>query len=185
LLLVFIGFAEPALAEVKDLTQACDVAAASPYDDQRPRYATGVVIFKVDTKAALAPCRAALEAAPDNPRLLFELGRVMEASRDMPAAVQYFSKSADLGYPAAQRSLGLFYIQGLGGLPEDEIKALRLFKQAADQGNSDAIYWIGVFLEAGRSVPRDTERARMWLKRAAEMGHVDAKRELSRLNQMQ
>ena len=73
-----------------------------------------------------------------------------------------FKLAADQGDDWAQYSLGLFYAEGLGGLPQDEREAARLFKLASDQGLAqakDRLSYIEVGLrqeeeeQAGQSKP--------------------------------
>jgi TPR repeat protein len=93
-----------------------------------------VPLEKIDWQIAITACEAAAAAAPDNPRIMFQLGRAHDAAKADESARAFFSKASDLGYAAARVSLGLFYAIGRGGLAKDDREALRLFKLAAEQG---------------------------------------------------
>lgn len=63
-------------------------------------------------------------------------------------------------------------------------KALALFKKAAKQGHTEAIWWLGkLYLDGSTeaSVNADLARATYWLTQAAEAGNADAMVELGHL----
>lgn len=62
----------------------CDRLAASPLDPHRT--AAPVANEDVDIQAAETSCRAALKSTPDEPRLLFQYGRVSALAGDEQAA---------------------------------------------------------------------------------------------------
>ncbi len=53
----------------------------------------------------------------------------------------------------------------------DELRALAV---AAEQGDAEAQFKLGVMYEEGEGVPQDDEEAVKWLRLAAEQGHADA-----------
>ncbi len=63
--------------------------------------------------------------------------------QDLPKAIEYFRKAAELGHGHAQFNLGLCYMNGSGVEQSDQEAALWL-KKAADQGIKEAIYPLGV-----------------------------------------
>ena len=175
----------PALAQNQDTTAAlvltCDRAAASPTDKERPVGLAGVPSEKLDWQIAIAACEAAAAAAPDNPRIMFQLGRAHDAAKADESARAYFSKASDLGYAAARVSLGLFYAIGRGGLAKDDREALRLFKLAAEQGDPLGNNGLGFFYESGRGglTKDDREAARLY-QLAAEQGDAAGQNNLGR-----
>ena len=50
--------------------------------------------------------------------------------QDYAAALTWYRRAADQGHAGAPCNLGVFYEQGLGGLPKDDREAARLFKLA-------------------------------------------------------
>ena len=68
--------------------------------------------------------------------------------------------------------LGLMYYKGFG-VPEDTAEAIRLWKQAADQGLSRAAADIGLLYLAGIDVEEDEDEAARWYRRAVELERVD------------
>jgi len=72
---------------------ACDKAAASPFDKDRPVGVTGVALDKVDPKIAVPACEAALKAAPNNPRIMYQLGRAYNAGKAYDSARTQYAKA--------------------------------------------------------------------------------------------
>ncbi|MBI5244732.1 MAG: sel1 repeat family protein [Elusimicrobia bacterium] len=57
----------------------------------------------------------------------------------------------------------------------DFVRAVTLFREAALQGNAEAQYFMGTFLENGsKGVPRDSAQAIEWYKKAAKQGYSPA-----------
>lgn len=77
-------------------------------------------------------------------------------------------------------ALGYCYENGMNGLQKDEAKAFELYQKAAEKGEPNGIYNMGVCL--GFAVGTGRERdAKGWLeniRRAAEMGFAPAQNDL-------
>ena len=58
---------------------------------------------------------------------------------------------------------------------EDDLKQ---YRKAADQGNPQAQFNLGVIYENGRGVPQDYAEAVRWYRKAAEQGFADAQENL-------
>lgn len=63
--------------------------------------------------------------------------------------------------------LGFKYDNGLG-VPVDRTKAADLYRQAAEQGSLDGMFYLGQLYERGDGVPLDKAEAYKWLKAAEE-----------------
>ncbi|MBI3775914.1 MAG: sel1 repeat family protein [Gammaproteobacteria bacterium] len=83
--------------------------------------------------------------------------------------------SAQAGDAAAQYALGRNYLTGKAPQAVNPAQALAWLTRAAEQQQADAQYEVGVIYKDGSSVPRDLERAKLWLGKAAAQGHVKAK----------
>lgn len=81
---------------------------------------------------------AVLGCAPAafNLGLCHELG--VGTAQDLKQAVCYYEKAAEEGHATAMYNLGVFCVRGWGGLPVDCARARRLFKAAAELGQTDA-----------------------------------------------
>jgi hypothetical protein len=155
--------------------RACDLAATSPHDLARPSGNFGTGADDIDLAASACLCEAALAKAPQDPRLLFEMGRVADAGGDADKARAIYEQAAGQGYAAAQARLGEFYRIGLGGLSRDDDEAARLYKLAAGQSDTAGQACLGYFYEAGRGgLPRNDEDAARLYALAAAAGNADA-----------
>jgi TonB family protein len=166
----------PAASRAQDAPRrACDMAAASPIDSTRPAGVPGVELDKVDPKIAVPACEAALGADPENPRLLYQMGRAAYAAKDDTRARKLYERSAALAHAGAQNNLAIFYENGSGGLPQDDREAARLLKLSADSGTRTAQFGLGYFYETGRGglSKNDMEAARLY-KLAADQGEPHA-----------
>ena len=121
----------------------CDRLAADPDDPNRE--GPGVALGKIDAPSAIARCGQALAQHPNNPRVMFNLGRANERAGRLDEAARLFKLAADQGYALAQLDLGTSYAGGSRGLATDEREAVRLVKLAADQGLAAAQFTLGVF----------------------------------------
>ena len=60
------------------------------------------------------------------------------------------------------------------GVPQDYAEAARWFRLAADQGDAEAEYNLGVTYDEGEGVPQDDAEAARRYRLAADQGHVSA-----------
>ncbi|KAF0095333.1 MAG: hypothetical protein E1N59_828 [Puniceicoccaceae bacterium 5H] len=74
----------------------------------------------------------------------------------------------------AQNRAGEIYYYGMGDVLPDFEKAFRWFTQAADQGNADAQYNLGVMYQMGEGVDVQPEKAVFWYQQAAEQKQINA-----------
>jgi hypothetical protein len=87
--------------------------------------------------------------------------------RDPVAAVGWYRKAAEQGFPQAQTRLALAYRNGQG-VPVDRAKSVELLHQAAAGFDGLAMFWLG--MEAGK----DDGRAAMWMYLASIQGNQSA-----------
>ena len=92
--------------------------------------------------------------------------------------LEQYKKRAELGDADAIRNLGCCYFDGSHGLPQDYAKALGLWHQAAELGNTTSYYNIGVAYHNGNGVERDEKKANHYFELAAMGGHLDARHNL-------
>ena len=89
--------------------------------------------------------------------------------KDLPAARQWYLRSADQGFVPAEVRLGLMSEHG-NGAPQDYADALRWFRLAADAGNAEALNAVGTFYRHGLAVPQDYAQAMRLFRQAADKG---------------
>lgn len=93
-------------------------------------------------------------------------------------------KLAVTGDVNAQVCLGRRYAGGTGGAEEDKIESAKWFHRAAEQGNPDAQYRLGLCFFKGEGVVRDAVEAYKWLLLAAISGDKAAGGEYSEMSKV-
>lgn len=97
-------------------------------------------------------------------------------------ALKLFRKSADLGYPQAQATIGTLYLKGLPGLLKRDIKeGISLLSKAVVAKSLTARFNLGMAYYNGDGVPRDARKASQWLKLAVVQNFSEAKYSLGLL----
>jgi predicted aspartyl protease len=158
-------------AIAQDIVTDCDKYAASDTD---PKAKTpGVPLEKVNPALAVPACMTAVQEFPNNPRLLFQLGRSYRAADNFKLALEYLRKAAEQNYLSAQNGLGRAYARGLG-VPRDDQQAVAWYRKAADQGLAAAQNNLGVMYLNGQGVPVDAQQATAWFRKAAAQGLATA-----------
>src|ERR1700684_1185764 len=104
---------------------------------------------------------------------LFEKGmnalQGSSATRSIPNAVEFFRRSAELGFAPAQVVLGYFYDTG-HAVTADPRQALDLSKKAGQQDDSLAQWLVGRIIYAGSVPPQDLNEAQKWLEKSSAHG---------------
>lgn len=90
--------------------------------------------------------------------------------KDIQRAIYWYTKSADLGDPEAQNSLGEIYLYGSDGVSEDDGVAVTLFKFAASKHLNGALINLGDCYYYGWGVAQNFTEALAWYRKAAEEG---------------
>lgn len=67
------------------------------------------------------------------------------------------------------------------GVTLSRATAAEWYRKAADQGDADAQYKLGVFYENGYGVIKDEAQAMQWYKKAADQGNEKAKSAIDRM----
>lgn len=89
---------------------------------------------------------------------------------DMVQALSWYKKAAFSGNAEGKYRLGVYYLKGGGGLKVDRKKGISLLGEAAEAGNVNACYHLGVVSEE----VKDYRRAVLWYEYAAEQDHPAA-----------
>jgi len=85
--------------------------------------------------------------------------------------IDYFRRSADIGYGPGQIALGYYYETGTI-LAKDPAHALDLYRKAATTGDPLAAWLAGRIYFLGSGVPRDLDAAQKWLKISAAQNNA-------------
>jgi len=110
-------------------------------------------------------CQGAWAGPPED----FAAGSKSYERGDVVGAIPILRRSADAGYAPAQALLA--YIFDYSEFDED---AVAYYRKAADQGNADGQFGLGVMLSIGEGIKKDPVEARRWITLAAEQGHKQA-----------
>lgn len=88
-------------------------------------------------------------------------------------------KCAEKGNAKEQYTVGARYFY-LGSEFDSKYyeEAVKWYTKSAKQGNGDAQYELGCFLDEGRGVTQDKKEAVKWWTKAAEQGNPEAKKVL-------
>ena len=76
---------------------------------------------------------------------------------------------ASAGDPNAQRELGDWYVSS-----GDRVEGVRWYRKAAEQGNADAQFTLGLSYNSGLGVPQNYTEFVRWYRKAAKQGYVKA-----------
>jgi len=96
----------------------------------------------------------------------YNAGRKAYLAGDVVSAMTPLRRAADAGYAPAQSLYG--YILEKAEYNEE---AAQYFRRAAEQGDPDGQYGLGILYATGEGVARDAGAAREWLERAGRQGH--------------
>jgi hypothetical protein len=94
---------------------------------------------------------------------------------DLVKAEQFYLRAHAQGLAEAAYYLGTLY-RSMNRARD----ALRYLEEAASKAHPSAAYWAYVMYQEGEGVPRDEDKAARFLERAAELGHIFARRDLAK-----
>ena len=112
-------------------------------------------------------------AALREPRAMDLLGTHFRKVRQFDQARKYYEEAAGEGYALSLSNLGVLYMNGEGVARSPEIAA-NLFKQGAEKGDPNGMFFYAGCLEQGLGVPKDFKTAVEWFKRSARAGNPRA-----------
>jgi tetratricopeptide (TPR) repeat protein len=79
----------------------CDRLAASNLDPQRPASVPGVPVSALKASLAVPACEAALKFAPDEPRIIYQLGRAYGVAKEYEKARKLYERADAIGHALA------------------------------------------------------------------------------------
>ena len=114
--------------------------------------------------------------------LLLQFGLVIsfedpETLIDKPAAMRWYRKSAEQGYPEALVLVGSLYSSG-EGVAKDDAQAVKWYRLAAEKNNASGQFNLGLAYANGQGVVKDEVEAVKWYRKAADQGHAYAQHNL-------
>ncbi|MDG4476637.1 eIF2A-related protein [Thiovibrio frasassiensis] len=82
------------------------------------------------------------------------------------------------GGPDSLYAQGVKFEAGIDPMEQDLVQAAKLYQQAAENGQVDAMFRLGGMYSQGKGVVRNSDEARKWWALAAEKGHAAARMQL-------
>lgn len=151
--------------------EACDRAAASASDPDKPAAIPGIDVKAISGPAAIAACRAAADVPNAPRRVFFQLGRAyVKLGNDRDAVLNYI-KAAKMKHLVALHNLGVMHMSGRG-VAKDMSAAREFLGRAADAGFPSSLHEIGNLYLKGWGAPRDYQKARFYFEKAIGAGVV-------------
>ena len=128
-----VALAAPAQADKLEVTWSeemteCDRLAAHGLDPFH--IGTPVTRASMDKPAAIAACKEAVAADPDNPRLNYQLGRALGYSNRGDEAMPYRLKAVEAKYPQSLFVIGYLYFLGQT-IEKDPCKTVGMWRDGA------------------------------------------------------
>ncbi|VAW53150.1 hypothetical protein MNBD_GAMMA06-1996 [hydrothermal vent metagenome] len=127
-------------------------------------------------------------AKKGNAEAEFKVGEMYETGfgvkEDKVEAKNWITKAANQGHETASFKLLYWDIEknGLNDTNRGKYEALKL---KADEGNSQAQYYIGVMYSRGVGMKKNSKKALGWLNKAALVGVLEAEREMELVRENQ
>ena len=87
--------------------------------------------------------------------------------------------------PRSQYCFGLMFLEKSEITQELAKEAVKWFRKAAEQGDADAQFVLGVCYLEGVGITQDKTEAMKWLQKAAKQGHEKAKKGLTEINKQE
>ena len=133
ILVMFFSWSSSPVALAKsDDVHPCDDVAAHNQDKQR--WGRGISDEDLAPALAISRCSAAVKEHPETSRFHFQLGRALWVAQRYREAMDHLKKAAAGGHSAAFAYLGAAYKNGLGGVPQDNDRAMKFYAAAAEGG---------------------------------------------------
>jgi TPR repeat protein len=138
--------ATPASTQGTAAVTECDRLAA--YPDDPHRVGPGAPREDIDLPRARAACEADVAAQTGNPRLRYQLARILFYQGDTRRAVDEMRRAADLGYAQAQFVYGTFISKQRPDAPTDICLTERYWLASAKGGRQAArVSYVRHFLK--------------------------------------
>jgi TPR repeat protein len=182
----------PAIAKLDDLSRAYPEdriprdhrsSLAAPLYDRGQKFLKGEGV-KADQSEAYR-CLL-LSAGLGEARAARMLGRIPPeigvSSKDSPALLDLFKKSADTGDAPAMNIVGFMYENGWGAAADPKL-AIDYYTKSANANFGGAMNNLGFLHYSGRGVPQDNKKAFEWFSKGAAAGYAASMKNLGTMYQ--
>ena len=138
-------------------------------------YYNGLLGIKCNTEEALKYLKMA--ANQGNSNALCRYAIILQSKKDdasLQEAAKYYKRAIDAGNVVAKINLAMMIEKGEGPIKKDKILAANLYRSAAEAGNVIGMFNYAVLLEKGDGIEADTETAKFYYNKAAQLGHQES-----------
>ena len=135
-------------------------------EDSNSRFAFYEDCFLTQAQKRSPECEAEMKEA-----------KIADNQADFETALRIWRKWAEKEDTEAMREMAICYDGGYG-VEKDDQKALEWYRKAADLGDAEAIYCVGLYYHWH---VYDYEEALEWYKKAAALGHAEAMLKIGQL----
>lgn len=151
------------------LVTSCDQLAAHP--DDPFKVSAGVAERQVNLADAIPACQEAVAQDPKNPRLNYQLARVLGYSGRGREAIPYRRAAVEADYPQSLFVIGYITLLGLNQQPQDTCRAGQLLHRSARYQRLAGLLGFPRYVLEGRfsecpNVRQDTEEMRSFVAEA-------------------
>ena len=147
---------------------------------QRLPFRNGSIYMACCGKVICCGCTYAVQIRSSSGTSLCPFCRTPAANSD-DEIINRHEKRIDMNDPKAICNMGVYYAEGLYGLPQNRAKSLDLLHRAGELGNSEAFCIIGNAYKVGRGVEVDQKKAKHYYGLAAMGGGAIARNNLGAL----
>ena len=123
-------------------------------------------------------------ASDGDPVAMYCMGEIdfQVVPTNVPRAINLFIRSAELGYPQAQATIGALYLRGLPGLLERNAEeGIKLLSKAVRAKSLTARFNLGMAYYNGDGVTKNIFKASQWLRLAVKQNFSEAQYSLGLL----
>ncbi len=159
-----MGVMRPLFVVIAAILLSAGAASAGDYEDGAAAYNRGD--FDTATRLWLPLAEQGEAKAQAGLALMYFLGQGVKVN--LAAALDWCSKAAAQGLPAAQYELGQIYEHPWDPQVRNLPEAIKWYGKAADQGYADAQDELGAIYEFGLGTPRDYAEAEKWFAKAQD-----------------
>lgn len=153
----------------------CDTLGASALDTSRPAGVAGTEFSAIDASIALPACNEAYEANKDDPRVAFQLARVLQKSAEeaRERAQALYVESAKGGHPLAMVNLASLLESS------DPVQAFEWYEKSAALGNSLGQFNLAYAYQYGQGTDVDVNKAIEFYTKSMDQGDIVAPHNLA------
>lgn len=128
--------------------------------------------LKPDMQADIYPTLQLVSATKRGADQVCAVADLLYDNKHLEDALALYLFAGTLGHVEATKKAGVCYYQGWG-TQMDHGKAASFFRTAAEKGEREAQYFLGILYESGQGLPKSLENAIAWYEKAGKFEEAD------------